>query len=97
MTFSPAQERCECVYIDRSKLLYGEEGSYRNNSQLTTMNEERTVHDSSGPESPRARPTKNKRRPRFIRKVICQVCGDDANDHEHYGGVACYACKVVPN
>ena len=59
------------------------------------MNEERTVHDSSGPESPRARPTKNKRRPRFIRKVICQVCGDDANDHEHYGGVACYACKVM--
>ena len=33
------------------------------------------------------------KRPKFIRKVTCQVCGDTANDHTHYGGVACYSCK----
>ena len=33
------------------------------------------------------------KRPKFIRKVTCQVCGDIANDHTHYGGVACYSCK----
>merc|ERR1712141_151381 len=34
------------------------------------------------------------KRPKFIRIVPCQVCGDDANDHNHYGGVACYSCKA---
>ena len=31
--------------------------------------------------------------PLFSRN-FSQVCGDDANDHEHYGGIACYACKA---
>ena len=35
-----------------------------------------------------------KKRPKFIRKVECQVCGDVANDHQHYGGIACYSCKA---
>ncbi len=40
-------------------------------------------------------PTKPKRkRPKFIRKVTCQVCGDVANDHIHYGAIACYSCRA---
>ena len=35
-----------------------------------------------------------KKRPKFIRKVICQVCGDVANDHMHYGAIACYSCRA---
>ena len=34
-----------------------------------------------------------RRRPKFIRKVECSVCGDIANDHIHYGAIACYSCK----
>ena len=30
------------------------------------------------------------KRPKFIRIVPCQVCGDDANDHNHYGGKTLY-------
>ena len=37
---------------------------------------------------------RKRKRPRFIRIVTCQICGDDANDHDHYGGVACYSCKA---
>ena len=40
-------------------------------------------------------PEKPKRkRPKFIRKVECQVCGDTANDHIHYGAIACYSCRA---
>ena len=40
-------------------------------------------------------PDKPKRkRPKFIRKVPCQVCGDIANDHVHYGAIACYSCRA---
>lgn len=35
-----------------------------------------------------------RKRPKFIRKVICQVCGDVANDHMHYGAIACYSCRA---
>ena len=35
-----------------------------------------------------------RRRPKFIRKVECQVCGDTANDHIHYGAIACYSCRA---
>ena len=34
-----------------------------------------------------------RRRPKYIRKVNCSVCGDVANDHIHYGAIACYSCK----
>ncbi len=37
---------------------------------------------------------KRKPRKKFIRKVNCRVCGDVANDHIHYGGVACYSCRA---
>ena len=40
------------------------------------------------PEKPR------RKRPKFIRKVECQVCGDTANDHVHYGAIACYSCRA---
>ena len=43
---------------------------------------------SSSPEKPR------RKRPKFIRKVECQVCGDTANDHVHYGAIACYSCRA---
>jgi len=36
-----------------------------------------------------------RRRPKFIRKVECSVCGDTANDHIHYGAIACYSCKFL--
>ena len=35
-----------------------------------------------------------RKRPKFIRKVICLVCGDVANDHMHYGAIACYSCRA---
>ena len=35
-----------------------------------------------------------RKRPKFIRKVVCQVCGDVANDHMHYGAIACYSCRA---
>ena len=44
--------------------------------------------DKKGDESRR-------RRPKFIRKVECSVCGDTANDHIHYGAIACYSCKTL--
>ena len=42
------------------------------------------------------RETVGKRRPRkrYIRKVTCLVCGDVANDHIHYGAIACYSCRA---
>jgi hypothetical protein len=38
-----------------------------------------------------------RRRPKFIRKVDCSVCGDTANDHIHYGAIACYSCNHLPD
>lgn len=35
-----------------------------------------------------------KKRPKYIRIVECQVCGDKANDHIHYGAIACYSCRA---
>eukprot|EP00093_Oithona_nana_P008822 08822.XXX_193514_195557_1 [CDS] Oithona nana genome sequencing. len=35
-----------------------------------------------------------RKRPKFIRKVPCHVCGDVANDHIHYGAIACYSCRA---
>ena len=35
-----------------------------------------------------------RKRPKFIRKVECHVCGDEANDHVHYGAIACYSCRA---
>ena len=35
-----------------------------------------------------------RKRPKFVRKVPCHVCGDTANDHIHYGGIVCYSCKA---
>ena len=35
-----------------------------------------------------------RKRPTFIRKVTCMVCGDVANDHVHYGAIACYSCRA---
>lgn len=37
-------------------------------------------------------PAKRKRA-KFIRLVVCKVCGDMANDHSHYGAQCCYSCK----
>ncbi|XP_059087540.1 nuclear receptor ROR-alpha A-like [Tigriopus californicus] len=49
----------------------------------------------SGPEHSVGKPGKPKRkRPKFIRKVVCKVCGDVANDHIHYGAIACYSCRA---
>lgn len=39
-------------------------------------------------------PKPKRKRPKFIRKVECQVCGDVANDHIHYGAIACYSCRA---
>ena len=39
-------------------------------------------------------PNVKRKRPKFIRKVICEVCGDVANDHMHYGAIACYSCRA---
>ena len=47
------------------------------------------------PESTTSNPGGPKRkRPKFIRKVPCHVCGDVANDHIHYGAIACYSCRA---
>ena len=35
-----------------------------------------------------------RRREKFIRRVTCQVCGDVANDHIHYGAISCYSCRA---
>eukprot|EP00095_Tigriopus_kingsejongensis_P012478 maker-scaffold323_size206388-snap-gene-1.16 protein:Tk12478 transcript:maker-scaffold323_size206388-snap-gene-1.16-mRNA-1 annotation:"hypothetical protein DAPPUDRAFT_304351" len=35
-----------------------------------------------------------KPRKRYIRIVSCSVCGDIANDHVHYGAIACYSCRA---
>ena len=37
---------------------------------------------------------KMRKRKKFIRKVPCQVCGDVANDHIHYGAKCCYSCRA---
>ena len=40
-------------------------------------------------------PNKAKRkRPKFVRKVICQICGDMANDYMSYGAIACASCRA---
>ena len=65
-------------------------------------------HESTEPEDegPQALPIEHKgqsvkgeggskrKRPKFIRKVPCHVCGDVANDHIHYGAIACYSCRA---
>ena len=35
-----------------------------------------------------------RKREKFIRRVRCQICGDVANDHNHYGALACYSCRA---
>ena len=35
-----------------------------------------------------------RKRKKFIRKVSCQICGDVANDHIHYGAKCCYSCRA---
>jgi len=35
-----------------------------------------------------------RKRKKFIRKVSCEVCGDVANDHIHYGARTCYSCRA---
>ena len=35
-----------------------------------------------------------RKRKKFIRKVPCQICGDIANDHIHYGAKCCYSCRA---
>ena len=35
-----------------------------------------------------------RKREKFIRRVKCQICGDVANDHIHYGALACYSCRA---
>ena len=35
-----------------------------------------------------------RKRKKFIRKVTCEVCGDVANDHIHYGARTCYSCRA---
>ena len=58
----------------------------------------RLSSDSSQPDAQhldKSEKSKPKRkRPKFIRKVTCQVCGDVANDHIHYGAIACYSCRA---
>ena len=48
--------------------------------------------------SPSSMEPKNKsekrKRKKFIRKVACQICGDVANDHIHYGATTCYSCRA---
>ena len=49
---------------------------------------------SRSPGSPELPGKPKRKRPKFIRKVPCQVCGDIANDHVHYGAIACYSCRA---
>nr|XP_040569091.1 nuclear hormone receptor family member daf-12-like isoform X2 [Lepeophtheirus salmonis] len=39
-------------------------------------------------------PAPKRKRPKFIRRVKCQVCYDLANDHIHYGAISCYSCRA---
>lgn len=41
-----------------------------------------------------ANKSRKKYRKKFVRRTTCQVCGDVANDHNHYGAVACYSCRA---
>ena len=50
--------------------------------------------DRSGKSSEANFAKAKRKRPKFIRKVTCQVCGDVANDHMHYGAIACYSCRA---
>lgn len=60
-------------------------------SALTSM----MTSNTSVPEQAMGKSGKPKRkRPKFIRKVVCKVCGDVANDHIHYGAIACYSCRA---
>merc|ERR1712242_439418 len=45
-------------------------------------------------ESSNGKPGPRKRK-KFIRKVSCQICGDVANDHIHYGAKCCYSCRAL--
>ena len=68
-------------------------GIYDDDEASTSMDIEllSTPRSSNSP----VLPDKPKRkRPKFIRKVPCQVCGDIANDHVHYGAIACYSCRA---
>ena len=38
--------------------------------------------------------SEKRKRKKFIRKVACQICGDVANDHIHYGATTCYSCRA---
>ena len=68
-----------------------------------TYGSEQTIQSQSRHASTLAADNSNKsvetikakrKRPKFIRKVTCQVCGDIANDHMHYGAIACYSCRA---
>ena len=62
---------------------------------MESTNGEFFVDDRPGSSTSSEIPDKPKRkRPKFIRKVNCQVCGDVANDHVHYGAIACYSCRA---
>ncbi|TRY72416.1 hypothetical protein TCAL_09547 [Tigriopus californicus] len=57
-------------------------------SQARKPGGKRSNPNASNPAKPR------KPRKRYIRIVACSVCGDIANDHVHYGAIACYSCRA---
>ena len=68
---------------------------YLTNSNLSSESNKLFENESNSEMDTTTSTLYKPKRPKFIRIVPCQVCGDDANDHEHYGGIACYACKVM--
>ena len=63
-------------------------------STASTSSSSSTTATNCATSSTSSSSDRKRKRPRFIRIVTCQICGDDANDHDHYGGIACYSCKA---
>ena len=59
-------------------------------SNLTSAEAKLSENDSNSEMDTSTSTLYKPKRPKFIRIVPCQVCGDDANDHNHYGGKTLY-------
>ena len=76
--------------IEEVRSIFGESPEMKKRARMSSdsSHTESQQTDRSDKQKPK------RKRPKFIRKVTCQVCGDVANDHMHYGAIACYSCRA---
>ena len=76
--------------IEEVRSIFGESPEMKKRARMSSdsSHTESQQTDRSDKQKPK------RKRPKFIRKVSCQVCGDVANDHMHYGAIACYSCRA---